>query len=267
MNHIPTSLAADFDQAADASVIELSIIVPMLNEEANVMTLVQEVERAVIEQGTACELIVVDDGSEDRTSAVLLDLAASRPWLVVLRHERRRGQSAAMGAGIAAARGAWIATLDGDGQNDPADISLLLNQAQVEGADFVQGDRSAGRRDTWTRRMSSGVGRAFRRWLLGDTIRDTGCSARVMRAEIARQLPLHFRGMHRFMPVYARMLGALVVEQPVRHRPRTTGRSKYGMWNRGLSGLIDCLAVRWMLHRYRPLGGVRPCGRQGEETR
>ncbi len=238
--------------------VELSIVVPALNEEANVASLVGEVQQVIIERGIAGELIVVDDGSTDGTAAVLAKLAASRPWLVVLRHDRPRGQSAAMGAGIAQSHGRWIATLDGDGQNDPADLAAMWQRARAEGVDFVQGDRSAARRDSFMRRMSSHVGRAFRRGLLGDAIRDTGCSARVMRADIARQLPLQFKGMHRFMPVYARMLGAVVVEQPVHHRPRTAGRSKYGMWNRGLPGLIDCLAVRWMLRRYRPIQRAEP---------
>jgi dolichol-phosphate mannosyltransferase len=249
----PTSAAEEQAPKAGSQPLELSIVVPALNEEANVTALVRDVERQIMDHGIAGELIVIDDGSTDRTLAVLRELAASRSWLRVLRHERPRGQSAAMGAGIAAAQGTWIAMLDADGQNDPGDLALMLQRVRAGDVDFIQGDRSAARRDTWVRRVSSRIGRTFRRALLGDTIRDTGCSARVMRAGIARQLPLQYKGMHRFMPVYARMLGAVVVEQPVRHRSRTAGRSKYGMWNRGLPGLIDCLAVRWMLRRYRPI--------------
>ncbi len=239
--------------------IEISIVVPALNEEACIGDLVEEIERAIVGPGVEAELIVVDDGSTDRTAAILADLARARPWLRSLHHPRPLGQSAAMGAGIAAARGRFIATLDADGQNDPADLGRMLERIRCDGVDFVQGDRSAARRDTAVKRFSSRIGRLFRRVLLQDPIRDTGCSARVMRAPIARQLPLQFRGMHRFMPVYARMLGANVVEQPVHHRPRAAGKSKYGMGvlNRALPGLMDCLAVRWMLRRYR-CGPARP---------
>lgn len=236
----------------------IHFVVPAYDEWENIPFLLRSIAGLARFTGESIRVVVVDDGSTDGTAAVLAKLAASRPWLVVLRHDRPRGQSAAMGAGIAQSHGRWIATLDGDGQNDPADLAAMWQRARAEGVDFVQGDRSAARRDSFMRRMSSHVGRAFRRGLLGDAIRDTGCSARVMRADIARQLPLQFKGMHRFMPVYARMLGAVVVEQPVHHRPRTAGRSKYGMWNRGLPGLIDCLAVRWMLRRYRPIQRAEP---------
>lgn len=239
--------------AGDAGAVELSIVVPALNEEASIGGLIEEIEQAIVASGIAAELIVVDDGSSDGMPAALQALATTRPWLRSLRQPRTMGQSAAMGAGIAHARGHYVATLDADGQNDPADLVRMLDRVRRDGIDFVQGDRSAARRDTAVKRISSRVGRLFRRVLLGDCIRDTGCSARMMRADIARQLPLQFKGMHRFMPVYARMLGAKVVEQPVHHRPRVAGESKYGMGilNRGLPGLVDCLVMRWMLRRYR----------------
>jgi len=121
------------------------------------------------------------------------------------------------------------------------------------GADLVQGDRSAARKDNLVRRVSSWVGRFFRRRLLGDTIRDTGCSLRILRRSLALKLPLQFRGMHRFIPVTARQLGYIVVEMPVKHRPRISGQPKYGIWNRAFCGIPDCLAVRWMRNRRRPL--------------
>ncbi|HEX7008473.1 MAG TPA: glycosyltransferase, partial [Phycisphaeraceae bacterium] len=150
-------------------------------------------------------------------------------------------------------RGLFIATLDADLQNDPADLPAMLELVRSGQADMVQGDRSRNRQDNVVRRVGSVVGRRFRRWLLGDPIRDTGCSARVVRAHIAKQFPLQFKGMHRFMPVYARMLGAQVVEMPVNHRPRAAGQTKYGLGvlNRGIAGFIDCLALRWMMKRYR----------------
>lgn len=233
--------------------VTLSIIVPALNEEDNIAPLVEQVRACVIGAGVDAELIVVDDGSTDRTPQALAEAAAKYGWVRALRRPRAMGQSAAMHAGIQAARGKLVATLDADLQNDPADLPRMLKVLEEQGADLVQGDRSHNRRDNVVRRGTSWIGRATRRCLLGDCVRDTGCSARVMRASFARQLPLQFRGMHRFIPVYARMLGARVVEMPVTHRPRTAGTTKYGLGilSRGWSGFFDCLVVRWMLNRYR----------------
>lgn len=229
---------------------ELSIIVPALNEEDNVAPLVREVKSAVVDRGIAVELIVVDDGSTDATPARLRELAAEHPWLRVLRRDKAMGQSAAMYAGIQAATGKFIATLDADLQNDPADLPPMLDAVRRGDADMAQGLR-ARRQDTLVRKVTSWVGRTTRKLILGDDIRDTGCTTRVVRAEIAKQFPLQFTGMHRFMPVYARMVGARVVEMPVNHRPRVAGVAKYGILNRGFVGLIDCFAMRWMLRRYR----------------
>jgi dolichol-phosphate mannosyltransferase len=167
---------------------------------------------------------------------------------------RGNGQSAAFHAGIRASTGSLIALIDGDRQNDPADIPTMCEQLTAEGADMVQGDRSADRRDTLVRRASSWVGRFFRRRLLGDMIRDTGCSLRLMKREVALALPLEFRGAHRFIPFTARELGFRVIEMPVHHRARTAGRTKYGILNRAIPGLVDCFAMRWMRNRRR---GVR----------
>jgi dolichol-phosphate mannosyltransferase len=248
----PMTMTPPFDHppaAADAP--QLSIVVPALNEVANLPALVDEVRRTVLEAGVAAELIIIDDGSSDATPLCLRELAARHPWLRARRREKPMGQSAAIGAGIEAARGRFIATLDADGQNDPADLPRLLERVRGGDADFAQGDRSANRRDRVVRRVSSWVGRVARRSILGDPVRDTGCATRVVRAELARQFPLQFRGMHRFLPAYAAILGAKVVEVPVNHRPRRAGQTKYGMLNRGLVGLVDCLAVRWMRRRYR----------------
>ena len=245
---------------------ELSIVVPALDEEDNVRPLVEQVKLAVIDTGIDAELIVVDDGSTDGTTAKLLALSAQYPWLRPLRRHRRQGQSAALHAGIHAARGRYIAMLDADLQNDPADLPALLEPVRAGRADMAQGDRSAHRRDTFVRRVSSWVGRLTRRLLLGDTIHDTGCSARVVTAAVARQYPLQFKGMHRFLPVYARMLGARVIEVPVHHRRRAAGHTKYGVLNRGPSGLIDCLAVRWMLRRYRATAANVPTAAEQDST-
>jgi dolichol-phosphate mannosyltransferase len=228
----------------------LSIVVPALNEVENVGPLVDQVLQAIIARGIEAELIVVDDGSTDGTLARLNELAAANPFLVVLHRDKPMGQSAAMFAGIRAARGAYIATLDADLQNDPADLPPMLEVVRSGQADMAQGLR-ARRRDTLIRKFSSWIGRSARSCILGDKVRDTGCTTRVIRADIARQFPLQFRGMHRFLPFYARMVGARIVEMPVNHRPRVAGVAKYGMLNRGFVGLIDCFAVRWMLKRYR----------------
>jgi len=245
----------------------LSIVVPALDEQDNVGPLVEQVESAVRGAGVDAELIVVDDGSGDATPQRLAELAAGRPWLRVLRRERRQGQSSAMFAGIHTARGAYIATLDADLQNDPAELTGMLERLRAEGAGLVQGDRSRARKDNAVRRYASVVGRLVRRWLLGDHVRDTGCSSRVMTAAIARRLPLQFKGMHRFIPAYAAVLGAKIVEVPVNHRPRHSGTTKYGLGllNRGAAGLADTFAVRWMSNRARDTSATETTGSAAPE--
>lgn len=248
----------DVEEVTGAERRELSVIAPAHNEQDNLATLVHEVHAALQPTGIAFELIVVDDGSTDGTAAELRRQMAKHPHTVVgLRMTqtppgRGHGQSAAFHGGIRAARGRWIALIDADLQNDPADLPAMLAELRQTGADMVQGDRSADRRDTAVRRASSWVGRAFRRTVLGDRVRDTGCSLRVLRRELALQLPLQFKGMHRFIPYYVGLLGGRVIEQPVRHRPRVAGESKYGIRNRALSGFRDLFAVRWMRSRLRP---------------
>jgi glycosyltransferase involved in cell wall biosynthesis len=230
--------------------IELSIVVPALNEEDNVGPLAEQIRQAVLGAGVAAELIVVDDGSTDATPQKLTELARQYDWVRPLRHERAMGQSAATLSGIAAARGMYLATLDADLQNDPADLPGLLARVRSGAADMAQGSR-ARRKDSIVRLFSSWVGRTARRLLLGDNIRDTGCATRVMRTDLARLMPLQYKGMHRFIPIYSRMLGATVIEVPVNHRPRVAGVTKYGMMNRAFVGLIDCLAIRWMRKRLK----------------
>jgi glycosyltransferase involved in cell wall biosynthesis len=241
--------------------IELSVVTPARNEAENLPMLVGEIARALDADGVRYEIIVVDDASTDDTRRVLDALMPSYPALRVLALRGRAsgracGQSAAFRAGFDAARGALIASLDADLQNDPAEIPDLLRLLHESGADLVQGDRSASRCDAPIRRLSSGVGRLARRLLLGDPIRDTGCSLRIMSRTLAVRLPLEFRGMHRFIPLTARDLGATVVETPVTHRPRRAGTSAYGMWNRAVPGLVDCIAVRWMRRRRQPVDAV-----------
>lgn len=246
---------------SDSTTCTLSLIAPAHNEVDNVAGMLAEVEAALSDLDGGFEFIVVDDGSTDDTRARLVAAMDERPWLHIIAmtntpHGKGNGQSAAFHAGVRAARGKLIGLIDADLQNDPADLSDMVRLLVESNADFVQGDRSANRRDTIVRRASSWVGRFFRRVLLGDSIRDTGCSLRIMKREIALALPLEFRGMHRFIPLTARHMGYTVIETPVNHRPRVAGEAKYGIWNRALPGLIDCIAMRWMRKRRRPVSGA-----------
>lgn len=248
--------------AADSGALKLSLIAPALNEEGNVDGLIGDVAAAIKPTGWPFELIVVDDGSTDRTVERLLELADKVPWLRVYRMAESTlgpglGPSAVIGAGMRVARGELVVTLDADRQNDPAEIPKMIEAMEQQGADFVQGDRSANRRDNIIRRRSSWVGRTFRRTLLGDNIRDSACALRVIKRELALQIPFQFKGIHRFMAFYARMIGGKVIEVSVNHRPRTAGKAKFGIWNRALPGLIDLFAVRWMRSRYRPVACER----------
>lgn len=274
---MPPPPAPARDDAHPPEGVELSVVAPAHNEEENVENLVREVGNALAPLGIAFEFVIVDDGSTDSTRARVLELAATRPWLRCVAMTRTPpgkgcGQSAAFFAGFRAARGRLVATLDADLQNDPADIPAMLDLMRQTGADMVQGDRSHARKDNAVRRVGSIVGRKFRLWLLGDSIRDTGCSLRVMKREIALKLPLEFRGMHRFIPVTARHLGYTVVEMRVNHRPRHAGQTKYGMGivQRALPGLVDLLAVRYMRNRRRATDSaeVTPAAaRAGESVR
>jgi len=242
--------------------IDLSVVAPAHNEEDNVDLLVDQIEAALTPIGIRFEFILVDDGSTDATRDKTIAHQQQRPWVRCIAmtntpQGKGNGQSAAFHAGFRAANGKLIAVLDADLQNDPADIPAMLELLRSSDADFVQGDRSSVRKqgDSMIRLFGSWVGRSFRRVLLGDTITDTGCSLRVMKREIALQLPLEFRGMHRFIPVTARHLGYSVVEMPVNHRHRHAGKPKYGMGitKRALPGLIDLFAVRYMRNRRRPI--------------
>lgn len=240
--------------------IDLTVVAPARDEADNVAPLVEQVGAALAPTGLAFEFLIIDDASTDATAQRVRDLMHERPWLRLISLPTPpagggNGQSAAFKVGFAAARGRLIGVLDADLQNDPADLPRMIEHMERTGADFVQGDRSAARRagDPWIRQAGSVVGRVFRRMILGDSIRDTGCSLRVMRREVTEHLPLEFKGMHRFIPVTARRLGYAVVEMPVAHRPRHAGEPKYGLGitQRALPGLIDCFGVRWMCNRRR----------------
>lgn len=223
----------------------LSVVVPIYDEEACVEPLHRELALALDKIPGEAEIILVDDGSRDGSLARMRELSRRDPRVRVLALDRNHGQTAALDAGFRAARGELVATLDGDLQNDPADLPRLI--ALLDGADVVSGIR-ARREDGLVRRVSSRIGNGFRNWVTRESVTDVGCSIRVMRRVYLERVKL-FRGMHRFLPTLLRMEGARLAEIPVGHRPRTHGRSKYGIANRLFVGLADVFAVRWMQSR------------------
>jgi len=218
----------------------VSVVVPVFNEEENVSILQSELRAAL--SGLDYEIVFVDDGSTDR-SAEKIEAA---PNIRILRFERNTGQSAAIFAGIRAARGETIVMIDGDLQNDPADIPRLLEQIS-RGADLVCGYR-AKRKDTLTKRMTSRIANSVRSRFTKDYVRDTGCTLKAMRRECADAL-VPFKGMHRFIPALIRGAGYRLVEIPVNHRPRRFGQTKYGFGSRALRATVDMFGVRWLLSR------------------
>jgi len=227
--------------------IYLSVVVPAYNEQENLPRLVAEVESALKSAGKAWELVLVNDGSTDDSPSVLRRLLAEHLRLRVLSLKRRSGQTAALEAGLRAARGRFLATLDADLQNDPYDVVRLLPMVEGGECDFVNGWRRR-RDDPWLRRLSTRVANAVRNWLTHEDIRDSACALKVFRRECVERVKF-FNGMHRFLPTLVRMEGYRVAEVPVSHRARTAGVSKYGVWNRAFRALRDALAVRWMQSR------------------
>ena len=228
--------------------MELSVLVPAFNEDACLGALVRETACVLHGQNRSFEILVVDDGSTDWTPRLLNDLRAEVEELRAVRLAQNSGQSAALLAGFRAARGKIFVTLDADGQNDPSDIPALV--AQLDSCDLCCGYR-AQRRDVWSKRIGSRLANAVRNRVLREKIRDTGCTLKAFRAEWARDLPMQFRGLHRFIPALLAMAGARIAEIPVNHRPRAAGHSKYTNWGRLKETLWDLWAVRWMQKRYR----------------
>jgi len=224
----------------------LSVVIPIKNEEATIAALASEIERALTGSPYSWEALWVDDGSTDRSLAILQALPAPHRWLTF---DRNHGQSAAFAAGFRHARGQWIGTLDGDGQNDPLDLPRQLAYALEHQVDMVNGIR-AKRADNLVRKCSSRLANGFRNLITGRTASDVGCSTRVMRTVCVENLPF-FHGNHRFLPTLVAMHGFTMAEIPVNHRPRAAGASKYGINNRLWSGLRDCFGVRWLRLRQR----------------
>ena len=230
--------------------MQFSIVIPVYNEAGNVQPLVAEISRAM-EGAGAYEIIYVDDGSDDATRRELQVARGRCAALRVLRHRRRSGQSGALLSGVRAASAPWIITLDGDGQNDPADIPLLI--ARLGSHDprsqprLLVGYRTR-RRDSALRRWSSLVANAVRRRVLRDGTPDTGCGLKLFPRDAFLSLPA-FDHMHRFIPALMRRQGVAVESIPVRHRPRRRGKSKYGVHNRLWAGLVDMAGVMWLQRR------------------
>ena len=229
----------------------LSVVIPVCNEQENVLPLAREIA-AALRSRMPIEILFVDDGSSDGTVAAVRAAREELPEIRLLRHSRRSGQSAAVHSGVRRARGTWVATLDGDGQNDPADFPGMLDALDATDAAvrLVMGNRVT-RRDTWLRRMSSRVANGVRGWLLKDGTPDTGCGIKLMHRETFLELPF-FDHMHRFLPALYQRQGAKVISVPVNHRPRTRSTSKYGLHNRLWVGIVDMFGVMWLRSRFRP---------------
>ena len=234
--------------------IPLSIVVPVCNEAENVGPLALEIRAALVAY-PASEIIFVDDGSSDATVANLLAARDGIPELRVIRHERRAGQSMAVYTGVRAARAEWIVTLDGDGQNDPADIPKLIEAQRSDAeARLIIGYRTV-RRDSWLRRMSSRVANGVRGRMLSDGTPDTGCGIKLLHRETFLDLP-RFDHMHRFLPALFQRAGKKVISVAVAHRPRMRGTSKYGVHNRLWVGIVDLFGVMWLIRRRAPQMGI-----------
>lgn len=230
--------------------LELSVVIPVKNEAGNTGPLAAEIH-AALKGRLAFEIIFIDDGSIDATHGELAALAAADPQVRVIRHRQSCGQSQATITGVASAKGMWIATLDGDGQNDPADLAKLLGERDTLGEGAARtlflGRRGA-RRDSAARRLASRIANGVRGGLLQDHTPDSGCGIKLIRRDLFLELP-RFNALHRFMPALVIRAGGKVVSVPVNHRPRTRGVSKYGIVQRGLIGIVDLLGVFWLLRR------------------
>jgi glycosyltransferase involved in cell wall biosynthesis len=234
--------------------VAISVVVPVKDEAGNVSSLAREIAAALKEQPH--EIIFVDDGSTDGTAQALTGLKPEIPQLRVLRHARNLGQSRGIRTGVRAAKGEIIVTLDGDGQNDPADIPRLLQALKADPElGMVSGIRVK-RRDRASRRLASRVGNGFRNWLLGDGASDTGCGLKAFRRQAFLDLP-YFDHIHRFLIALMLREGVGVSYVPVNHRPRLTGRSKYTNFGRLLVSVHDLLGVRWLQRRHRGKSEIR----------
>jgi len=230
--------------------VQISVVVPVKDEAGNVVPLAREIAQAL--EGERFEIIFVDDGSSDATTDELVGVRGQMP-LRILSHGRNLGQSRALRSGVRAAKAPLVVTLDGDGQNVPADIPKLVAAFRSGAADpalgMVAGER-AKRQDSWKKRVASRYGNRIRRRLLSDNAQDTGCGLKVFRREAFLALP-YFDHMHRYLITLMLREGYEVRFMPVGHRPRGAGRSKYGVWDRFAVGISDLMGVMWLKRRFR----------------
>lgn len=227
--------------------VQLSVIISAKDEAENLPDLLDEI--AVSLNGTAYEIVVVDDGSSDNTWSLLCQRAIGTSHLRPLRHAHSAGQSTSLWQAARHAQGDWLATLDGDGQNDPADIPRLLEAARGSDLALIAGHRVA-RQDSWLKRVSSRIANRVRAALLKDATPDTGCGLKLIRREAFLALP-YFDHMHRFLPALVQAQGGRCLSLAVNHRPRRAGRSKYGLHDRLWVGLVDIVGVLWLQRRCR----------------
>lgn len=220
----------------------LSVVIPVYNEADNIQPLLDQLRAALKDWSGTVEFLFVDDGSTDATLENLKHAQETDPRIRIGHFRKNLGQTAAMAAGFRLAQGGWVVTLDGDLQNDPAEIPRLAEM--LKDWDVVCGVR-AKRQDTGWKKFSSRIGNGFRNWATGDNIIDTGCTLKAYRKDCLERLEL-YRGMHRFLPTLLKMRGYRVTQVPVKHHPRLHGTTKYGTWGRLVKGLGDVWAVRWM---------------------
>jgi dolichol-phosphate mannosyltransferase len=230
--------------------IDISVVIPVCNEGESIGQLITEIT-SVLDEKYKYEIVVVDDGSTDNTLEVLLKIKQKLPTLRIIQHLQNSGQSTAIRTGVQHARSAWISTLDGDGQNDPADIPNLYNELINNWAAdpwlVVAGYRKK-RKDTWLKRISSKYANGIRDRLLRDGTPDTGCGLKVFARDSFLELP-YFDHMHRYIPALFQRQGGRVISIEVNHRHRMQGVSKYGFHNRLWVGIVDILGVRWLQNR------------------
>ncbi len=230
---------------------DLSVVVPVYNEADNILPLIEEIDHSLKGQVTF-ELIYVDDGSRDKTLINLTYAQSYYPYMTILRHRTSCGQSQALLTGIRAARAQWVAVLDGDGQNDPADLPALFRPLQTMDASIAARHMIVGwratRHDSWSKRITSRLANFLRSTLLKDGTPDTGCGLKLFPRAVFLEFP-YFDHMHRYLPALMIRAGGRVVSIKVRHRPRVSGYSHYGTWNRLWVGVFDIIGMMWLQRR------------------
>lgn len=226
--------------------MHFSVVIPIYNEELNILPLFQDLEKSMNALQKPWEVIFVDDGSTDKSATIIRNLSEINSAVKLLSFQKNAGQTAAFDAGFKKAAGTYIITLDGDGQNSPHDIAKMTPFLD-EGFDLVAGKRQV-RRDSFAKKIISRSANFVRQRLLQDGIQDTGCSLKIFRASILAKFSL-YKGMHRFFPALVLIHGGRVKEVEVTHHPRLTGTSKYSLFSRGPSLIVDMLAVSWMRKR------------------